>query len=197
MSMSMRSVLGRTGVVAVVLAVSSGIAIGTAPSSFAHSELISASPAADALLKKSPKSVILTFGEGVVAQGSAIVVTGPDGERYDKASTLQVDGEQASVNLRPSSMSGSFEVAYRVVSADGHVVQDDYAYELKLPASASPTVSPTASPTAGPTVEPSTSPVGSTDTDSDSSVVWVLGAGAIGLALLAALAAVIVRRRRG
>lgn len=207
MRMPAQLAISRAVILAIAFTGASAVAMATAPSASAHSELISAWPAEGQVLKHPPKAVLLTFGEGVVAQGSAIVVTGPDGKRYDVKSSLGVDEEQASVALNPATVSGAYEVAYRVVSIDGHVVQDIYTYRLKLPASASPSSSPTGGPTASetpspstsPTVEPSTSPVGSTGSgsDSDGSVVWLLGAGVIGLALLAALIAVMLRRRRG
>jgi hypothetical protein len=84
-------------------------------------------------------------------------------------------------------------VAYRVVSADGHVVSDTFTYELLATDPSPTTVQPA----------PDASPLAGTPTDdgagegSDIGFVWVLGLGAIGLVLLAAVIAVAVRGRRG
>jgi copper resistance protein C len=183
---------------AAVLLMMSGLAVVVAaPVALAHAELISASPKEGQVLKKAPTEVVLTFGEDVLEQGSAVVVTGPDGQRYDQKSTLTAAGNTVTVQLDPATASGAYEVALRVVSADGHVVNEVYNYTLTL--KSSPSATPSASPSASPSLTaPTTSPIAAEPTSDDGgSLVWVLGAAAIGLALVAALVAVFVRKRSG
>lgn len=157
----------------------------------AHSELLKSTPADGDRLTKAPTEIELVFGEGVEEQGGAIVVTGPDGTRVDKAPTFATDDNVATVTLSPATAPGEYTVSYRVVSADGHVVRGTFAYELVGTSASS------ASPGAS-AAEATPSPVAATGSDDDSSgVVWVLGLGAIGLVLLAAVIAVAVRGRRG
>jgi len=172
--------------------VAMGAMLVTASPSFAHSELISTSPEEGASLTKAPTEIVLTFGEEVLEQGGAIVVTSPNGDRLDKVATLQIGGTTAGVRLLRAVDSGTFGVSYRVVSVDGHVVEGSYEYRLDLPGSAgSPT--PTTS-----LDETSSSPSPTTDsTDGSLGTVWVLGLGAIGLVLVAAVIAVFARKRRG
>ncbi len=175
-----------------VAAVASLVALaGVGAPALAHSELLKSTPADGDRLTKAPRQVELVFGEGVQEQGGAIVVTDPDGARVDKASTFTTDGNVAAVALSPATTAGEYTVSYRVVSADGHVVRGTYAYEL---AGTSP--SPSEADSTRSVATPS--PVAATGADEDSTgVVWVLGLGAIGLALLAAVIAVAVRGRRG
>ncbi len=158
------------------------VLISSAGLASAHSELIATSPAEDAVLHKPPSQVRLTFGEDVLQEGSDIVVTGPGGTRYSDPSTLRIDGTIATIGLAGEQDSGSYTVAYRIVSADGHVVEASYTYELRLPGS---TPSPDASSAA-------TNP----QTDEGGNGL-VLGLVALGLVLAAVVTAVVVRRRRG
>jgi methionine-rich copper-binding protein CopC len=157
----------------------------------AHSELIATSPIEDALLHKAPAQVRLTFGEDILQDGNLIVVTGPGGTRYSDVSTLQIDGTIASIELNDDQESGAYTVAYRIVSADGHVVEGSYEYRLTLPGS--PTASSSESTAAA---SPDTSPAASEETGEDGGA-WVPGLFAIGLVLVIAVVAVVIRRRRG
>jgi threonine dehydrogenase-like Zn-dependent dehydrogenase len=133
--------------------------------------------------------VKLVFNEPIQDQGSSIVVT-LDGSTVSDAKTFTTENTTATVLLDPAAGSGTYQVEYRVVSEDGHVVDETFTYEVSA-ASSSSDPAPSGTPT----------PAGSsTDQDSDEStgsIVWVLGAGAIGLALVAALIAVAMRGRRG
>lgn len=156
----------------------------------AHSELISSTPAAGDTLTKAASEVELVFNEPVQEQGSTISVSVRDVVVSD-SSTFTVDDTAASVQLTDGAQAGVYTVTFRIVSEDGHIVRDDYKYVVE------PTGN-TADPSDAPTSD--TIPLSSTDSDesdSNGSVIWVLGAGAIGLVLVAALIAVAARGRRG
>ena len=87
-----------------------------------------------------------------------------------------------------TSASGRVNVAYRVVSSDGHVVQGEYAFRIQGVTGNSPSPVATATPRSTPAAE---------DDGGNAAVVWVLGLGAIGIALIAAMVAVFSRRGRG
>lgn len=158
----------------------------------AHSELLQSTPADGERLAEAPTTIELVFGEGVQQQGGAIVVKGPDGTRYDQPGSFVTDENVATVQVTRATDAGEYTVVYRVMSADGHVVEGTFSYAV-LGSDASPEVAST----------PAAIPLSGTATDDgagdDSAVgfVWVLGLGAIGLVLLAAVIAVVVRGRRG
>jgi methionine-rich copper-binding protein CopC len=163
-----------------------------APAS-AHSELVESTPASGATLDKAPTEVELVFGETVQQQGSSIIVT-TSNTVVSVPTSFVASGTTATIQLQPDLRPGDYAVAFRVVSDDGHVVNDTYTFEVR--GGSEPTVTadaetPTTSPLAG-------AGSGSESEDgSGATVVWVLGAGAIGIALVAALIAVAVRGRRG
>ncbi|HVQ87487.1 MAG TPA: copper resistance CopC family protein [Actinomycetes bacterium] len=176
-------------------AIASASLVLTATQASAHSELISSDPAEGATLHKSPTKVSLTFGEPIQEDGSTIVVTGYDENAISDDSTFKVNGTVASVAVAGDQKTGDYVVAYRILSADGHIVEDSYTYHLDVALPSASASTDTPSPTA--TADPTTSPV-SSDTSDDSSAggVWVLGLGAIAIALVAAIVSVLMRRRR-
>ena len=88
----------------------------------AHSELVESTPAAGAELRKAPTEVELVFGESVQQQGGRIVVSVSD-TIVSQDSTFTTSDNVASVQLEPSGQPGTYTVAFRVVSADGHIVE--------------------------------------------------------------------------
>lgn len=164
-------------------ALSGALLLVGAPAS-AHSELEQTTPEAGSTVEAAPTQVELVFGEDVQAAGSGIVVKGPDGSRYDQPSTFAVNGTTASVQLKTSGQAGTYTVTFRVVSTDGHVVSDSFEYTVADSAAVPVPVTE------------STGPAAPQD-DNAVSAVWVLGLGAIGIVLVAAVIAVAVRGRRG
>lgn len=172
---------------------------GSAPAS-AHSELVSSNPEDGAVLTAAPDRVVLTFSEDIRDQGSAVVVTGSDKARVDDPDSLVISGPRVSLSVDDTVGSGDYAVAYRVVSADGHVIGGAVTYRVELPAqetsaptsSPSPTATPTSTPTASPTASPSPDPASSAD--DGSTALWL--AVALGTAALAATAFVVARARR-
>jgi copper resistance protein C len=154
----------------------------------AHSEVVTTTPEAGSTLDAPPTEVVLEFDEGVQEQGGTIVVSVGD-QVVSQAGTFTASGTTASVQLKPVDLSGTYQVAYRIVSEDGHVGRESFSFEVQGTSS-------TATPQ---TQTPDTTPVSSSDDSSDSNatVIWVLGLGAIGLVLVAALIAVAMRGRRG
>jgi hypothetical protein len=188
--------LSRLLTVAVVGASLLGATAALSTTALAHSELVESTPTDGEVLPRPPEQVQLTFGEDVQSQGSGIVVKSPSGERVDAPETFSVDGNVASIDLLSSTQDdgvytdGQYTVSYRIVSADGHIVSGSYDFRLRgTPSSESPRPSLTSTLNATPAADPSPS--------SDTGVIWVLGLGAIGIVLVAAVISVAVRGRRG
>ena len=174
----------RRATAAAVLALAVVVAVPVGAS--AHSDLVGADPEAGSTLPTMPDEVALTFNEDVQEQGSSIVVTAGS-EVVSQAETFAVDGTVASVQLADSDASGAVQVAYRIVSADGHIVRATYTFG----------VAGSATPTQSTDNGASPSPVSNQTDGSNGTIIWVIGLGVIGLALIAALIAVAMRGRRG
>lgn len=98
----------------------------------AHSSLISATPGKDAVLTEFPSEVSLTFNESLLEIGAEnpnkVEVTNSMGDLLSGAST--VTGPTITV---PVQITGNdkYQVKYRVVSADGHVIEGDYKFTVE------------------------------------------------------------------
>jgi hypothetical protein len=106
------------GVITVVLAGS--VALGLAPAG-AHSQLLSTSPADGAVLIEPPSSVVLTFNEGLIPDVDSISINDAMGNVVASRSVEPV-GATLSVPWPDGLPAGAYQVAYRVVSGDGHPV---------------------------------------------------------------------------
>jgi len=101
-----------------------------APAS-AHSELESATPGPDEVLTIWPAEVSLTFNENLLdanqQQINFVSVIDSSGIQIDNQDS-KVTGNLVSVSLPVQQPNGSYFVNYRVVSADGHIVEDSYEF---------------------------------------------------------------------
>lgn len=98
---------------------------------FAHADLESSSPVADELVTTWPQQVVLRFNEELITTGEQQVnfvsVTDVAGGQIDLMDSA-VSGNLVTVSLPDATVSGSYFVNYRVVSADGHVIEDSYEF---------------------------------------------------------------------
>jgi methionine-rich copper-binding protein CopC len=179
----------RRAVAAAVLAVASLVAGASAAS--AHAILLATTPDGGSVLKTSPARVSLRFDEAV-QRPAYITVTGPSG-RIDAAAAT-IAGPIVSVKLRPTTTTGRYTVAYRVISDDGHPVEGTFQYELAGSSAATTTPGAT-SP------RPSTAAVAqskaATAASQSSGSHWPAVVAGIAVVLLGAGALVWERLRRG
>ena len=137
-------------------AVGAGLALVSvsAPAAQAHSVLVSSSIKDGARLAEAPKQLVLTFNESIQPEFNQVALTGPGGavklaEPATKGPTLTV--------AFPDLTGGAYKAVYRVVSADGHVIDGSISFTVAGPTvSPTPTASPTPTPT--PTASPTPSP---------------------------------------
>ena len=170
---------------AVLLSVIVALMLSAAPAG-AHAALSSSDPAADARLAAAPRVVTLTFNEPVQQQFSTVVVTGPQGRNHVVGDPA-VAGREVRATLDALDGNGTYTVAYRVVSADGHPVSGKYVFQLSAP---TPTTTSVSSPT------PETTAPGTSEDASGGVTAWPFVAGAAVLVVLT-VAAVWLRGRRG
>ena len=96
----------------------------------AHTQTQSTSPKANAVLKSSPTKVAITFNETLLSSGAALVVRSAKNVSVT-AGAPKVDGKTIAVALLPNLSDGNYQVSYRVVSNDGHVVTSSYKFKIK------------------------------------------------------------------
>lgn len=93
--------------------------VGFAGAATAHNSLISTAPADGGQMETAPAAVMLTFDGPVSPDFNQVIVTGPDGSAWNTGEP-QVDGPTVTQPLIEQGPGGTYAVAWRVVSADGH-----------------------------------------------------------------------------
>ena len=104
------------------------VLLGAAPAS-AHSGLNATIPADGAEVDASPAEVVLEFDEPVSTRLSRVQVTGPAGDTWQTGAP-EVSGSTVRQPLASLGPAGTYQVAYRVVSADGHPVSGTSSFTL-------------------------------------------------------------------
>ncbi len=137
--------------VLLLLVVSTLVTVGLAGPALAHTTLIGSDPADGAVLTAAPTTVTLTFDDPLADFEPVLTVTGPDGVTYQSGSPT-VDGTRLSNAVNALPVAGTYTVAYRVVSDDGHPVEGTLIFTLAAQAIApapAPATSTGTSPAAG------------------------------------------------
>ena len=170
---------------AVVLA--AGLVAGALPAS-AHDALLKSVPADGQTVERAPEAVLLTFTEAPLETGAQVVVTGPDGAQVE-VGELALDAAAAGVSaaLPTDVASGTYTVAWHVVSSDGHPIEGSFSYSV-----------PEATATADVTIQAETSVEGDAVTvplPSGEAPTPLVVAGSIAAAAVVAAAAFFAVRR--
>jgi methionine-rich copper-binding protein CopC len=98
---------------------------------FAHSELVSSNPSAASNIQQLPEQIELEFNEELLnlGSGNSVSIISPSGEDLGMGET-STEGTRITRLLNSAPESGTFEVKYRVVSADGHVLNGNYTFNV-------------------------------------------------------------------
>ena len=98
----------------------------------AHAYLVKSVPAERAVLLRAPAKIQLWFNERLEPRYSSISVSDSAGNRMDdgKMAVSVEDPKQLSASVK-SLPAGRYLVRYRVLSVDGHVVQDQFPFTVK------------------------------------------------------------------
>ena len=125
------------------------LTFAVAPIANAHTTLLSSVPASNAEVTEAPTSIELEFGEDLIAlgKGTKVSVIAPSGKDIAMGSAT-VDKTHVSQPLTFDSTPGVYTVKFRVVAADGHVLEDTYAFTITAGQSASALAAPIMKPTA-------------------------------------------------
>lgn len=190
------------GFLAAALAAAALLLVPASPAA-AHNSLTATTPAKDAELDTAPTEITLKFLQKLDPAFTTIVLSDAAEQKVPTSEPV-VTGAEGTISIDGTLANGTYTVAYRVVSADGHPVQGSYAFTVADPAGAeAPTPepaesSPAAEPTTAPTEPGSASPVAATDNDGGGDGIGapaVIGGGIL-LVLVAGGLVVLLRRRR-
>jgi len=177
-----------------MLAMALSLSAGAGAAS-AHDQLLSSSPAEEAVVPDAPTEITMVFSDGVLDIGGVVVVADAEGTDWADGALI-LDGNTVTQKLKPGAPDGAYQVRWRVVSADGHPISDVYDYSVGD--SAAPAISSTEKNSSSP--QPSPAPT----TDSASAaapegipiVALAVGGAALGLAVYAAIILSIRRRTK-
>lgn len=135
-----------------VAAATVAAALASPTPAVAHAVLLEATPRDGAELDEPPDRVVLLFNKPI--DESRVAVVGPDGDEVVDGAPI-ADGDEVVQALTGLDEPGEYEVAYRVVSPDGHVVDDQVTFTLTASdATGVPPDEPTPTPTAAPVPTP-------------------------------------------
>lgn len=163
---------------AIALSVLGMLGVG-ATSAQAHTALISSTPANGAVLDAAPTSVTFIFAEALIPDLDTVSINNDKGVNVSSQKVTPT-GDQLSITWPSDLPAGKYEVAYRVVSEDGHPVSNSITFEYGEPA---------------PVASASTAIANDTAAESSMSAPMIV-AGVALLAIAIAVIFVLVKRRR-
>lgn len=104
-----------------------------APSTLlAHAYLVKSSPAQRAVLHRAPAKIQLWFSEPLEPRYSTLTVTDSNGWRVDSGITEISADDPKHLSATLSDLPpGRYFVKYRVLSIDGHIVEDRFSFTVK------------------------------------------------------------------
>ena len=126
--------MARTGarICAAVFAIVAMSGLG-AVSAQAHSQLISTSPANGAVMRSAPTVVDFEFDEVLLPDVDTVSINNQQGQNVYSQKTKPV-GTHLSIDWPGNLPADTYQVAYRVVSADGHPVTGAITFTFGEPA---------------------------------------------------------------
>lgn len=173
-----------------------------ASSAQAHDELVSSTPENGEVLKSAPKSLVLTFSGDIKQIGTILELNAANGQKV--GTTFTIDRRDVTVTPASPLPNGSYTLAARVVSSDGHPIAKDIDFEVNDPAAPATSVPATADapdstpPAAG--QAPPADPTATAQDSTDNRPLAGMPAGAtwsiLALAALGMVALVLLKARR-
>jgi methionine-rich copper-binding protein CopC len=169
----------------------------TATAASAHDSLLVTEPAQGSTTAGPITQLTLTFsGDPIGGQGADVVeLLGPDGKYYETG-CAQLSGPELTVPVAMGP-AGTYEVAWRAVSSDGHPVSGTYTFTYAPDAAAStgPQASGSTHPACGAAPAATSQPDASSSAPPPDAGVWLgIGIGLVVVAIAAVGAWLIVRR---
>lgn len=107
------------------------VAVAVPAPAAAHAQLVGSSPKTDEVLAASPTEVTLEFNEDLIEIGSTLLVV--DAAQNNLVSNVELEGRHVRAALAEELSEGSYEVRWRVVSADGHPISGRIPFAVGAP----------------------------------------------------------------
>jgi methionine-rich copper-binding protein CopC len=179
--------------------------LGFASPAFAHNFLVSSTPAAGQTLTTLPSRFIITTNEGLLdlsGHGAGFAFEVEDAQHHFYGDgCVAVDGP--SMSIAPSmGAAGTYRVIWQIVSADGHIVSNQYSFTWAPSGSFTPAVG-TASPrdcggksggTAPP--DPNLGSDAAKQPSANLALVLGIGGGVVGLGIILTVVILLAGRRK-
>jgi methionine-rich copper-binding protein CopC len=116
-----------------VLLIAVGLVFSSTQSAVAHAELVKSFPVANSTLTKAPKYVQLEFGETITnlksKNANSIVILDSKATKI-ATSKVVIKKAIARVEFVGTLKPGKYIIKYRIVSADGHVLNAQFKFTL-------------------------------------------------------------------
>ncbi|WP_309119188.1 copper resistance protein CopC [Paenibacillus sp.] len=108
---------------------------GAGGTAYAHTSLSGSSPADGETLETPPEMLHLTFSGKLEATATlhSVALTGPDGAAVPLEPPALDSGGKSLMAALPPLPNGTYDVAFRVISADGHPIEGGFAFEVAAP----------------------------------------------------------------
>lgn len=103
--------------------------LGQATVASAHAELVATNPGDGTIVAEAPRSVQLEFSERVSLRPDGVRVLDDQGRRVDRG-RASASGSTVTAPVRSKLAQGSYVVAWRAVSADGHPVHGAFTFSV-------------------------------------------------------------------
>lgn len=106
-----------------------------APSARAHAIVRETQPGIDETVETSPERIAMSFNEPVEVSFGGIRVFDANGDRVDEGSTEHVAGsaDEIATGLEDDLAEGTYTVAWRIVSIDGHPISEAFVFHVGAP----------------------------------------------------------------
>jgi methionine-rich copper-binding protein CopC len=119
-----------------VLGIAFGILLFSAPIASADLSITSTDPGSGSSLNVAPNAVTITASAPLSTDGNSIVVNDPNGVEVDDGS-LAINGNIATVGMKPLTTAGVYTVSYSLVSDGTPILSDSYTFVFNAPNSIS------------------------------------------------------------
>jgi copper resistance protein C len=101
---------------------------------FAHAIMVKSQPVVDSTIAEAPKQVDVWFNDKVGSEYKALAVIDNTGKRVDNKDAAQETFDQSHLYVTiPQLPPGTYNVRYRVVSLDTHIVTGKFKFTIKTP----------------------------------------------------------------
>lgn len=105
------------------------VALIPARAASAHAELTATDPADGSVVDEAPEALTMQFSEGVSVRPDGVRVLDSTGKRVDSGAA-SAEGSDVTVPLDGTIADGTYVVAWRAVSADGHPIRGSYTFSV-------------------------------------------------------------------